>query len=618
MLDRLRIALERRLAKLMGEVGAAPSQEPVEIGSGVAADLRKQGNQQLAVGALSQAEELFRQALRFDGKDIDTHICLGYSLKEQGRNTEARVYLQTAIRLSKGTSRSFDAQYLLAQIAEESGDLEEAIDFLNAVLRLQPDFVRACVDAHRLLARLGRFGEIEALYQRCIAASPEQLDFFYGYGNWLLERSEYSAAMTQFDAILERSAGFAEAHNDRGACLVALNRHCEAIESCSAAIALKPELGQAYANRGDAHMLSGQYEAAVRDLREALRLLPGTPILYNNLGEALQKAQKPELALPQYRKAIELASDFPLAHWNLALQLLLLGNFRDGFLNYERRFEALPEQYQRKFSSERWTGQQPLNGKSVYLFSEQGMGDMIQFCRYVPLLTAMGARVVLEVPKPLLDLMKGFSGISDVVALHGPQPFCDYHVALMSLPHLLQTELDSIPKQLAYLSDLRYREKWSQKLEPIKGLAVGLVWSGNAKHENDRNRSIPLSLMLQGLPTSCTYVSLQKEVQPSDLEALAANSSILHFGEELTDFRDTAALCEIVDVVVSVDTSVAHLAASIGRPTWVLLPRVPDWRWLLERTDSPWYPSAKLYRQEVAGDWAGVLSRVCEDLTGLA
>ncbi len=269
----------------------------------------------------------------------------------------------------------------------------------------------------------------------------------------------------------------------------------------------------------------------------------------------------------------------------------------------------------RDFYVPQWLGAESLQDKTILLHAEQGFGDTIQFCRYVPLVAKLGAKVILEVQRPLVKLLSGLEGVSLIVARGDKIPVFDYHCALLSLPLAFRTELHTIPSvSRSIVSDKSKAANWATTLGKKTKPRVGLVWSGSTIHQNDYNRSLVLSQLLPYLPSNCEYVSLQKEIRDTDREVLVKQSGIRHFGSNLNDFTDTAALCELMDVVMSVDTSVAHLAGTLGRPTWVLLPFLPDWRWLLDREDSPWYPSLKLYRQEKIDNWDSVLEKVKTDL----
>ena len=613
MLDRLRLALERRLVKLTGGApeGHAPVQDPhdAEIRA-----LREQGNRHLADSQWDAAEACFRQAQSLNANDTSTLTCVGYVLKEQGRYTEARIALRRAVVLMGSAPESHEANYLIGQIAEAQGDLQNAKAQYLEVLRLAPDFALACADLLRVYPQLGQQDEIPQLLMRCVAASPATADYRKWLANWLLHSQEYEVAIQELDALLQLQPRLAEAHCNRGIALQAVGRIVEAMESYNTAIALKPGLAQAYSNRGSVFKLRNQLDAAIADFGEAIRLWPESAIPYSNLGEALRDDRQLDAAIRNYDTAIELEPHDPVAYWNKGLALLLAGKLGEGFALYERRWDDSLQDGKRGFAQPLWMGDAPLHGKTILLHAEQGLGDTLQFCRYAPLAAAMGARVVLEVQKPLVDFLQSLQGVAQIVAKGEPLPDFDYHCPLLSLPLAFKTEVSSIPQNTGVAGSAAKRAEWSVKLGEKTKPRVGLVWSGNAVHKNDHNRSIALSTLISGLPDSCAYFSLQNEVRPADQTVLDRAPWIRHFGAELADFSDTAAVCELMDAVVCVDTSVAHLSAALGRPTWILLPYSVDWRWMLDRSDSPWYPSAKLYRQEKIGDWEEVLHRVQIDL----
>ena len=264
-----------------------------------------------------------------------------------------------------------------------------------------------------------------------------------------------------------------------------------------------------------------------------------------------------------------------------------------------------------------WLGQHSVQGKTILLHAEQGLGDTLQFCRYVSQVKALGARVVLEVQPALVGLLRGLEGADVCVAAGQPLPAFELHCPLLSLPLAFGTELHTIPSPSSYLwADAARTQAWGLSVGSKQMPRVGLAWSGNPRHLNDHQRSLSLSDLVSCLPQGLEYVSLQKELRPGDAPLLLARG-VRHFGELMGDFSDTAALCESVDLVLSVDTSVAHLAGALSKPCWVMLPQVPDWRWLLERDDSPWYGSVRLYRQGNDASWAPVLERVAADLSGL-
>jgi hypothetical protein len=328
-----------------------------------------------------------------------------------------------------------------------------------------------------------------------------------------------------------------------------------------------------------------------------------------------------EAALDCFARALSLNPNFALARWNRALFNLRRGNFRDGWPEYEARWEVETLNTfkdKREISQPLWLGTPSLEGATILLHAEQGLGDTLQFCRYVKPLADLGARVILEVQAPLVGLLAGLPGVSQIVARGESLPDFDYHCPLMSLPLAFETDLASIPGRHRYLTpDPTRVAEWAARLGPKTKPRVGLVWSGNPRHKNDHNRSIGFAAIAQLVSDDCEFISLQKEVREADRPALEAEPRVLQFGAELGDFTDTAALCELLDVVITVDTSVAHLAGALGKDVRILLGGMVDWRWLDDRLDSPWYPTARLYRQQAGEGWDPVLERVKSDLDKL-
>jgi hypothetical protein len=386
--------------------------------------------------------------------------------------------------------------------------------------------------------------------------------------------------------------------------LAALGRHGEALAEFDGALALFPGNPAAHYNRGISLFTVGRYEDAVAAYDSALAIAPDHVKAWNNRGLALQALNRHDEALASYSRALELRKDYADAHFNQALALLTIGDFRRGFEKYEWRWRrtGMPA-HGRSYGRPLWLGEYPLQRNTILLHAEQGLGDTIQFARYVPLLARTGAKVVLEAQPEL-----------------APLPPFDVHCPLGSLPLALKTEPATIPAEGPYLSadDARIA-KWRARIEALERPRVALAWAGNAQHINDRNRSIALSRLAPlWSAASPRFIGIQRELRGEDADLLAREPRVMQIGAELDDFADTAAVIALADLVVSVDTSVAHLAGAMGRPVWILLPFSPDWRWTLAGESSPWYPTARLFRQPSLGDWDSVIERVRRELDGFA
>jgi len=402
------------------------------------------------------------------------------------------------------------------------------------------------------------------------------------------------------------------------AVLIKLEKFEKAHEILAKAITLNPTDGTLYLNQGNLFAKQKKdWPMALASYEKAIALKHTHAEAYNNRGSALKELKRLNEALQGYEKAIDIKSDYASAHLNKSHVLLLIGNLKEGFLEYEWRWkdkEGGEISGKREFIQPLWLGNQSLVGKTILLWSEQGLGDSIQFCRYAKLVKALGARVIIDVPKPLSALLTGIEGVDFLIEKGKPLPEFDFHCPMMSLPLAFKTDLHSIPSSSPYLkSNVEKVEEWRRRLGGKSKPRIGLVWSGSTTHTNDQARSLKIAEVIKHLPPDFEFVSLQKEVREVDQQPLHS-SSIKHYGEKITDFSDTAALCELMDLVISVDTSVAHVAGALGKVTWILLPYIPDWRWLLDTDVSPWYESVKLYRQSDIGDYSQVLDRVAKDL----
>jgi hypothetical protein len=350
-------------------------------------------------------------------------------------------------------------------------------------------------------------------------------------------------------------------------------------------------------------------------------LAPNNSQAWNNRGRALQVLNRHQEAVDSFDKAIALDKNYADAHSNRALSLLTLGDFARGFPAYEWRWKRSGmTDLRRNYRGPLWLGDYALARKRILLHAEQGLGDTIQFARYVPLLARMGATVILEVPPELKTLLAALDGVTSVHARGEALPAYDVHCPLGSLPLALKTEAATIPAAIPYLhADETRITQWRPRIEALPGKRVALAWAGHARHANDRNRSVDLSLLEPLL--SCagvSIVSIQRELREGDAARLTRYANVSHVGDALDDISDTAAVLALSDLLVAVDTSVVHLAGAMGRPVWVMLPFSPDWRWTLRDQASPWYPQARLFRQTMLGDWPSVIAQIAAALDEFA
>jgi hypothetical protein len=388
----------------------------------------------------------------------------------------------------------------------------------------------------------------------------------------------------------------------------------EAVAEFEQAIQIKSDVALIHYNLGNTLMALCEFDRAMDSFERAIQLKPDFAESLNNQGCALQAKCRFDEAIVHHQQAIQIKPDLANAHHNLGMAFLKLGDFKRGWAEYEWRWKSLELPQAPQFSQPRWDGT-PLNGRTILLFAEQGFGDTIQFIRYAPLVAQLGGRVILQCPPELSRLLQDVPGIEQIITRSDSLPAFDLHYPLMSLPLAFGTELDSIPLQIPYLTpDPALTKQWQARIARApQGFKVGLAWAGSPKLKGDRLRSINLQQLspLFEIP-GVDLLSLQKR-EPAKQPSSAA-LKLIDWTQDLRDFADTAALIANLDLVIAVDTAVVHLAGALGKPVWVLLPFAADWRWMLNRTDSPWYPTMRLFRQTENGDWSGPVKSVADSL----
>jgi tetratricopeptide (TPR) repeat protein len=541
-----------------------------------------------------------------------THINRGTTLLELKRPEDALASYDKAIALNAEFAEAHNNR---GNALLELKRPENALASYDMAIALNPALADAHNNRGNALLDLNRSADALASYDKAIALNPELAEAHNNRGNALQRLNRPADALASYDKAIALEPYFVAAHSNRGNTLNDLKRPEEALASCDKAIALKPGFAEAHNNRGNALLGLNRLTDALANYDEAIALEPNLAKAHSNRGNALLNLNRPIDALASCDKAIALKPDYAEAYWNKSLCLLTLGHLEQGWRQYEWRKKCDEPIANRSLPQPLWLGEEDIAGKTVFIWWEQGLGDTIQFCRYAKLVEARGAKVIMSVQQPLHGLL---NQISPTIQIIGPDEVpskFDYHCPLLSLPLAFRTTLETIPAQQQYLkADEQLRLAWAARLPPRTKPRIGLAWSGRTTHKNHYNRSIELEQFLPILNQDSDWVCLQKEVREKDLAVLQQLGRVAFFGDDLNDFSDTAALLDLMDLVITVDTSVAHLAGAMGKPVWILLPNNPDWRWLLDRNDSPWYPTVRLFRQNDTRAWDNVIVRVHDAL----
>ena len=535
------------------------------------AEAVRAGSEHLVAGRLAKAEYVFRQVLGAD--PVNPH-----------------------------------AKHGLALIALSVGRHDVALGLLNEAIATRPVESPLHNSLGETYRAMNRPSEALASYDRALLLDPAYAEAHSNRAIVLQALGRPEEAIASCDAALKVRPGFAAAWSNRGVMLEQRGRLDEALASFEQAISVAPQFLDAQANRASLLRELGRLDEALAALDRVLAVNPAMAAAHDARGSTLQQLLRIKEALDSHRKAIALKPDFALAHLHEAIALLLGGDYKDAWEKYEYRKLAHPA-VAREFDQPHWSGKKNLTGRTVLLYSEQGIGDLLQFVRYVPQVASLGAKVVLEVPAAAKPLLRGIRGAPSVIAQGDRLPKFDLQCSLLSLPHAFGTTLATVPAVTPYLSvDKIAVSAWRKKLARRGTKLVGLCWKGDPVYRKDRERSIRLSDLqpLLDLP-GMRFVSLQKDLSEEELALVAKRDNFGHPGK---DFKDTAELVAALDLVITVDTAWAHWAGAIGKPVWVMLAHYPHWCWLLERQDSPWYPTARLFRQEKAGDWAKPLALV--------
>lgn len=586
-------------------------------GAGTPAALHEAGLGHFRAGRNLDAQICCQQALALDAGHADTLQLMGL-LSLQAKQYDAAIEW---VDRANWADPNTDYLASLGTALEQQGLHEEALRAFNKAVRIRPDDAELWTRVANVLVLLQRPDQAMLHYEHALKLGPRYWYAAYNYAVLLLQWGRFEEALIRLNLCDELQPNHAATLNKRSEALYKLNRFEEAQSDSRRAQALNPTSADICNDIGvTLQKLYRREEEALEWFDRAVALRPDFVSALINKAFTLTEMQRFDEAVMVYRHIKRIDPENAEPDWNEALIQLLNGDFEAGWAGRETRWKVSSLQGTAnypKFPQPVWLGEENIEGKTILVCADEGLGDTIQFVRYAPMLTALGARVILLPQESLYPLLSGLPGVSQCLPnMAGGLPAFDMHCPATSLPLAFRTTLETIPAPTAYLPTLAEdrRQVWEDRLGHHGRLRVGLVWSGNPKHGNDHKRSIPLSMFSSILDADATFVSLQKDPRSDDKAVLTARTDIVDLTAHLTDFMETAALISCLDLVITVDTSVAHLAGTLGCPTWILLPYKPDYRWLLGRDDSPWYPSVRLFRQTETRDYASVLDRVRAEL----
>jgi tetratricopeptide (TPR) repeat protein len=535
---------------------------------------------------------------------------------EQAKFRKAEACIKNALRLQPDFSTAHLNQGI---ILYSRGKYESALESYEQALSLQPDLAEAHHNRSNALFALGSYDEAVTASQDALKLLPNNASIHNALGNAYKGLGKRAEAMKCYQLAIELAPAFPEAHNNLAVTLVELNKLDEAMAHYREALRLNPHFAEAYHNLGMIFMAGSSWEQAAVLYVNAIRLKPKYAEAYCHLGQTLEQQGKLKEAAICFKRAIRIKPDDPAAHYALALNRLIQGDFQRGWRHYEWRwsFQASALHPVHEFL---WDGSS-LEGKTILIHAEQGLGDTIQFIRYGAIVKQYGGAVIAQCQKSLLPLLKTCPGVDHLLADDCKKPAFDVQAPLLSLPRIVYTSLSTVPADVPYLfADPTGQEMWQRELSRYNGFKIGIAWQGNPRYLKDRERSIALIHFapLARVPGVC-LISLQKGAGAEQLKLVTNQFLVIDLGDRLDEtsgaFMDTAGVMKNLDLVITCDTAIAHLAGALGVPVWVALASMPDWRWLLHREDTPWYPTMRLFRQTKPGDWDGVFIRMVEELS---
>ncbi len=565
-------------------------------------------------GIPDQAEQIVRQVVAIAPGHAEAWCVLGVACQVQGRIDEAVTHYQQALQLAPSY---IDALNNLGVAFQEQAKWEEAERCHRQALAVNPQFAAAYLNLGIALIRQEKNQEAITVLQQAVRLNPHSPEAFFNLGNAYHGANQAQEAASSLNRALQLRPDYAEAHNNLGFIYSEQQMLAEAVQHLRRAVSLKPEYAEAHFNLGNALAGLGILEESRTCLQETLRLRPDFVDALNSLGVVNRELGDLDEALKCYERALRLKPDYAEGHHNQAQARLLSGNFDQGWAGHEWRWKCkiFPR---RDFKQPLWDGS-CLEGQTILLHAEQGMGDTLQFIRYAPLVQSRGGKVIVECADALLSLLARSRGIDHVVAKGSALPPFDLHAPLLSLPNIFKTSRDTVPAAIPYVfPDDSLVESWRRELGPLPGFKIGITWQGNPRHRWDFKRSVRLSCFvplahLKGIQ----LFSLQKGPGSELLAQAIEGIQVTDLSNRMKNFMDTAAILKNLDLVITIDTAIAHCAGAMGLPVWVALPVAPDWRWLMSGEKSMWYPTMRLFRQTRLGQWEDVFQRMAEEVEKL-
>lgn len=592
--------------------GPKSKQAPTRSGATTPAALVESGRRHLQAGRHLDAQLCCQQALAADSNHTDSLHLMGLLSLRAKQYDHAIEWAARAIRIEPRA----DHISTLGTALLGAGRLEEALRAFDKAVSLEPANAAHWKNLGAALIDLDRPDEALLSLRHALDLRPDYADAANLSGLILYRKDRLAEALEFFDISAHADPDQADALHMRALMLQKLGRLEESVADGARSAQLDPTNADTHNNLGSVLHELRRFQESLACYDRALAVRPDYLVALNNKAHLLADMLRLDEALACYAKSLAIKPDDPIALWNVALIDMALGNFEAGWAGREIRWKTGLGMKAPNFIQPQWLGDRSIEGKTVLLFADEGIGDCFQFARYVPMVAELGAKVILAVQEPAVSLLSRMPAVVECIPKSTTfLPAFDLHCSISSLPLAFGTKLDSIPATVPYLpAPLAARTKqWEQQLGSHDRLRVGLVWSGNPGHANDRNRSLPLQMLASVLDVDARFVSLQKDPRASDREILG-ELDVLDITDELSDFDETAALIGCLDLVITVDTSVAHLAGGLGCPVWILLPYRADYRWLLDRADSPWYPTARLFRQDERRDYRWVLDQIRGEL----